>query len=321
MFHPIVKFTHQSHRLALRQAIETLQLYAEHNKKIKKKPISIIVSVKNIVKYFFLSILTKRPCVLYYTGLGRLYMLNGKIGKMIVFLTAYILDRWCAVGFIVENQENKEYFEKFATNPVYLVSGSGLYPDYFQRITLAEKQKNMVAGKVTLGYLARFGPLKHSELILELAMTIPEHIEIVIAGRDVKGSFYTEKFQKLAEENSNITFIGHLDSHDKISAFYNRIDWLLHPSMSEGLPLTLLEAVWHHVPFMTTPVCGCEKTGKIFNCPIIHAEKFVDYVRSDDYWQKPPDRKQWEKKLQPFYYQNVQKEFEAILQDILKNQK
>ena len=319
MFQLIIKSTHQTHRLALKTTADKYN--AEHADKSKKKTVFIIVSVKNIVKYFPLLILTKRPCLLYYTGLGRLYELNGWLGKLLVFCTAYLLDRWCGVGFIVENQENKKYFEKFVKNPVYAVSGSGLYPDYFNPMTLAEKPYSNTQKNKKLGYIARFGPLKHSELILQIAEKLPSKTELFIAGRDVKGNFYSQKFQTLAQKNPNIHFISYLENHEKVSAFYNQIDFLLHPSMSEGLPLTLLEAVLHHVPFITTPVCGCDETAQRFNCPSIDAKNFVDFILSGDYLIQMPERQEWQKKLQPFYHHNVQKEFDAILQQTLTHKR
>ncbi|MCH9853421.1 MAG: glycosyltransferase [Alphaproteobacteria bacterium] len=313
MFQLIIKFTHQTHRLAIKAATDKYN--TKNTDEIKKKTVGIIVSVKNIVKYFPLFMLTKRPCLLYYTGLGRLYVLNGWIGKLLVFSTAYLLDRWCGVGFIVENQQNKEYFEKFVKNPVYLVSGSGLYPDYFNHMKNFKEKPYPNAQKTKrLGYIARFGPLKHSELILQIVENLSPTTEIFIAGRDVKSNFYKKKFQALAQKNSNIHFIGYLENHKQVSDFYNQIDFLLHPSMSEGLPLTLLESIFHHVPFITTPVCGCDETAHTFDCPAIPAEQFVDFILSGDYQKHMPDRQQWQKKLQPFYHYNVQKEFEEILQ-------
>ncbi len=323
MFQLIIKSTHQTHRLALKTTADKYN--AEHADKSKKKTVFIIVSVKNIVKYFPLLILTKRPCLLYYTGLGRLYELNGWLGKLLVFCTAYVLDRWCAVGFIVENQENKKYFVNFVKNPVYIVSGSGLYPDYFKPMKLEEKPypnaEQDAQTKNKLGYIARFGPLKHSELILQIAEKLPPTTELFIAGRDVRGNFYSQKFQTLQQENPNIHFISYLENHEKVSDFYNQIDFLLHPSMSEGLPLTLLEAVLHHVPFITTPVCGCNETAQRFNCASIDATKFVDFILSGDYLKQLPERQEWHKKLQPFHYHNVQKEFEAILQQTLTHKR
>ncbi len=328
MFQLIIKSTHQAHRLALKAA--TANSNKKYTDETTKKTVCIIVSVKNIVKYFPLFMLTKQSCLLYYTGLGRLYQLNGLLGKFLIFSTAYLLDRWCAVGFIVENQANKQYFEKFAKNPIYVISGSGLSPDYFTPLKLTEKPyphtRQAMQKKIKFGYIARFGPLKHSELILQIAEKLPPTAEIFIAGRDIKGNFYQRNFEELAQKNPDIHFMGHLSNHQKVSDFYNQIDFLLHPSMmGEGLPITLLESVFHHVPFIVTPVCGCDEMAQLFNCPAIDAKQFVDFILSGDYLKHMPEneksRQQWAQKLQPFYHQNVQKEFEAILQQARNHQR
>ncbi len=323
MFQLITKSTHQTHRLALKTTADKYN--SQYTGETNKKTVCIIVSVKNIVKYFPLLMLTKQSCLLYYTGLGRLYELNGWLGKFLVFSTAYLLDRFCAVGFIVENHQNKKYFEKFVKNPIYIVSGSGLYPDYFNPMKLEEKPypktHKSEQQNTKLGYIARFGPLKHSELILQIAEKLPPKTELFIAGRDVKGDFYSQRFHTLQQKNPHIHFISYLENHHKVSEFYNQIDFLLHPSMSEGLPLTLLESVLHHVPFITTPVCGCDEMAQSFNCSLIDAKKFTDFILSGDYLKHNPDRQQWQEKLQPFYYHNVQKEFEEILKQTLSHKR
>ena len=249
--------------------------------------------------------------------MGRLYLFGG---KWLILLTAYLLDRLCAVGFIVENQENKAILENIVRQPVYQVSGSGLHVEHFkQGIIDINPQKKTQPQTITLGYMSRFHVSKYTHLIIELAENLPDNTKLMVAGKDVGFGTYEKKFEILSQQNSNILFLDYLRHPQQIHNFYRKVDWLLYPSMREGLPLSLLESIWHDVPFITTPVCGCEELAELFNCPTVTPDDFVKFITQGAYLQHSLDTRDWQTNIQPFYSDNVSHEFEQILQIVAQH--
>jgi poly(glycerol-phosphate) alpha-glucosyltransferase len=78
----------------------------------------------------------------------------------------------------------------------------------------------------------------------------------MIAGWDQGG--YERELKKLTTDyalTGSIRFLGPLFGHEK-EAVYRASDTLILPSLSEGLPMTVLEAWAHAKPVLMTPECN-----------------------------------------------------------------
>ncbi len=98
----------------------------------------------------------------------------------------------------------------------------------------------------------------HDCLLAALAKmrTCPE-FKLIIAGDGVD----RQKMQNLAESleigNASVQFLGF---RDDVAALLGAADIFLLPSLSEGLPLSILEAMSHGLPIVATPVGGIPET-------------------------------------------------------------
>lgn len=300
--------THIFHRRALLNAIKKANAKSTSNNEL-----TIVVSTRNMIKALPATLLGRITPVLNITGFGRLYSNFGIIGRamfnMIVWLHAV---RGCA-GFIVEHDMDKIHLKKLGVNPIYTTLGSGLDVDGFSR-SFHKKGKTL-----KLGYLSRFDKSKGSHEILKIAQNLPDSYELIIAGWDIKGDRFSRDFKKCAEQ-VNISFLGRLSSRKSVSDFFNSIDIFLSPSVREGGNISLQEAIWHGVPFITTDAPGCNVLAERFNCPAIKMDNFSDFVLTQNLDQYMCDTTSWDEIISPFMSLSVESEFVDILVEIDENQ-
>ena len=99
--------------------------------------------------------------------------------------------------------------------------------------------------------------------------------------------------------------------------FFNSIDCFLCPSVREGGCIALQEAIWHHKPFITTNVPGCDILADIFNCPAIDLNIFSSEVLKGRFNFDHLDTASWDTSLKPFMTKSVEKELTIILSKIV----
>ncbi len=119
------------------------------------------------------------------------------------------------------------------------------------------------AGSKVLLYLGRLHPKKGLANLLRAWATVAARNRslsgswvLLIAGWDQGG--HLQELQALAAElevAASVRFIGPLFAGAKAAALY-RADAFVLPSLSEGLPLTVLEAWAHGLPVIMTPACN-----------------------------------------------------------------
>ena len=106
---------------------------------------------------------------------------------------------------------------------------------------MSKKNINNLTTKVpTFGYLGRINQNKGIEDLLEVFNSIEDEFELKIGG--VGEESYVNKIKKNINQNQNkkIEFLGYVENQDK---FFQKIDFFVFPSYSEGLGLVLLEAM------------------------------------------------------------------------------
>ena len=118
---------------------------------------------------------------------------------------------------------------------------------------LRKKKKRML-------FLSRIHPKKGLDLLLPAWAQLGKERkdwELVIAGPDEQN--YLSQIRKLASSSGvgeEILFTGTVTGEVKIALFYSADVFVL-PSYSEGLPVSLLEAMACEVPVVATPACNC----------------------------------------------------------------
>ncbi len=298
------------HRGALLDAVEKVNI-----KQKNFDEILIVISTKNMIKTLPISLITGRKTIVYITGFGRLYTDFGFIGRLLFKMIVRIYSKISAVGFIVEHPTDQFILQKFSSVAVFSVNGSGLDSTQFELKT-TEKTK-----KIKFGYLSRFGKSKGSDQILKLAKNLPNNFELYIAGWDIKNSGYSDSFREVSNKKKNIYFIGKLKNRTLVSNFFNDIDCFLAPSKREGGCISIQEAIWHKVPFVTTKVPGCDRLADIFGCPAFELKNFAESILASDLKIENIDKSSWSKKLEPFMSKSVSLEFRSIFNYIADQNK
>ena len=298
--------TNVLHRKALLRAIDSVNAMG-----IEHEDITVVVSTRNMIRVLPQVIFGGMKTVINIVGFGRLYSDYGIIGRFIFNFIVWFHDRTTARAFIVEHDVDKALLERFVRRPVFTTHGSGLDTEGFTR-------KCKVPGKIIqIGYLSRFDDSKGSHEVLKAAQNLPDDRHLIIAGWDIKGDRYSKKFVELAQEKSNVTFLGRLHSRAEISQFFNRIELFLSPSVREGGNIALQEAIWHGLPFLTTDAPGCKVLADMFGCPALQMSEFGNAIISFDAKNIETCTRNWDKKLKPFKTSYVEEEYKTILRDVL----
>jgi poly(glycerol-phosphate) alpha-glucosyltransferase len=111
-------------------------------------------------------------------------------------------------------------------------------------------------GKKVLLYLGRLHPKKGLANLIaawKVLHPAPGDWTLAIAGWDQGG--HEAELRKLAAESPSIFFTGPQFGEAK-NAFYRSCDAFVLPSLSEGLPMVVLEAWAHGKPVLMTPECN-----------------------------------------------------------------
>ena len=294
--------TNKLHRKALLGAIKSV-----NSMRIKHDDIVIVVSTRNMIKIIPNVIWSRTKTIMAIVGFGRLYSDYGILGRLAFQLIVLFHDRTTARAFIVEHDVDKALLQKYVRRPVFTTHGSGLDTTGFSR-----KRKNL-GEKIQIGYLSRFGKSKGSHEILKAAVDLPEDRHLIIAGWDIKGDMYSRSFSELAKHKKNVEFLGRLTSREDISRFFNRLDLFLSPSVREGGNISLQEAIWHQVPFLTTPVPGCKRLAETFGCPMYPMENFCNAIQRIKPAEFYSDNHDWQDLVKPFLERSVRLEYKNIL--------
>lgn len=122
----------------------------------------------------------------------------------------------------------------------------------------ARKKLGIAENEFIIGNISRLDPLKNHETIVyalpELVKT-GKKVKFIIVG-DHSSDDYRKKLISIAEElgvNENVVFLGYReDVHEILPAF----DVFVHPSLSDGLPGAVLEAMCAGLPIVASDAGG-----------------------------------------------------------------
>lgn len=311
MLYSISNGVNQFHRTALNQAVHSLN--SEDTADTSDKKVFILVGTKNIAYNVLMAIFSKHYVILYFTGLGRLYTDFGLLGRIAFSLLIMLTSLRKQRKFIVENAYDRSFIASWTKCDVAVVNGSGLNKALYKKTpNKAKKQRPH-----TIGYMSRFGTSKCTDQVIKIIKSLPDDCKMIIAGKDISGVYYSEQFYKLAQSFDNVEMVGFLDTHEEVSNFFQSIDVFLYPSLREGLPITLLEATYFRVPFLSTNVPGCIDLSNRFGFPTHEPEDFGDqtnHLNLENWGQYTPH---WDAIIEEFSTTTVQKQFENIFRSAI----
>lgn len=176
----------------------------------------------------------------------------GKISSFLIRLGEKVAMR-CAHHVITVAEDLKPYFKHtYNRTVIYIGNGPASYPDSdptaaFVRSLGLHPQKYVL-------FLGRLVPEKCPDLLIEAFQSLrPLGWKLVIVGGTSHTSTYTSALMALASDDPDIVFTGELRGKRLAETVRNTGLFCL-PSLIEGLPLALLEAMNEGIPVLTSNI-------------------------------------------------------------------
>lgn len=110
-----------------------------------------------------------------------------------------------------------------------------------------------VSGGDYLLYLGRLVPEKGCHLLIEAFRGLASDLKLLVVGGASHSAEYLDRLQTLAHDDPQIVFTGPLYGEEKDEA-YSNTRGLVFPSMLEGMPLVLLEAISLGCPVLCSDI-------------------------------------------------------------------
>lgn len=198
-----------------------------------------------------------------------------------------------------------ELGEEFVNN--YIKKIKVIYTGFdFDKYNYTEKLLEIKSQKIKLGYVASINPRKGLDFLVKILKEkeIKEKIVLIISGGIIEG--YDDYWNKMKSEleSNKIEYI-FLGFQKDIHKIYNCLDILVLPSLSEGLPRSLIEAMGHGIPVVANNVGGVDQ--------IIENGK-------NGFLEKKYDKENWLNDLEKIILNNnLRKEMGKIAREVVKN--
>lgn len=159
----------------------------------------------------------------------------------------------CSSHTIVVSRQLRGYFAKrYAVDTTYIpngISAPTLRP--LQRLGRFGLEKNSY-----ILFLGRLVPEKGAHDLIEAFRACDCGLKLVIAGGSSHSDTYVESLHQAAANDERIVFTGPLFGEDKDEAFSNAALFVL-PSLLEGMPIVLLEAMSYGCPVLASDIPEC----------------------------------------------------------------
>jgi len=184
------------------------------------------------------------------------------------------------------------------------------------------KQKNQNKnGKVILS-MGRLVYRKGFHILIDAAKQIQDNVKIVIAGPDGGERKNLEKQISNNNLNNKVILINSIDGETKENLLFNS-DVFVIPSLYEGLPTTLLEAMFYGKPVISTDLPGIRgviedsKNGFVVTPgSSVELSEKINFILKNDSLAKKMGRENM-KKVKKFYWSRIIKKIESIYEEVL----
>lgn len=143
-------------------------------------------------------------------------------------------------------------------------------------------------GRQIIGTVARMAPQKGLHILIQAAELLVKEFDLhfLVAGDGPLRNTLQEQVKSKALDN-RFTFTGALED---VSAAYSVMDFFVLPSLTEGLPLSLLEAMSFNLPVLASRVGGIPEVIDHEECGLLFTPgDFQELAQSIAYILKNPD--------------------------------
>jgi glycosyltransferase involved in cell wall biosynthesis len=270
---------------------------------IKKRP-DLLINISQ--PYFYGTIatiigkLTKTPVIVRMTGdtLDYFKIKDGNFQKIKSFITTglfgrvgfYLADGIIVLGPILKNRLLSHGFQNkpIATIPPSINQIQFFPPTNTEKARFKEELGIEKSKKVIL-FVGRLTKLKGAEILLRIIPQILSKRNDVVFCLVGEGPYY-DKFRSL--DQNNVKLIGKAD-HETIDVFYKAANLFIFPSLTEGHPLVILEALACGVPIAAS---GVGEIPGMVTAIFKDENEYVDYILKNE-WKKDklPEEFSWDK--------------------------
>lgn len=187
---------------------------------------------------------------------------------------------------LVLNNYTKEYLENYKNTNVeiipQMINWEKFYPNRNKEIL---KQHNINPNLPTIGFVGRISAEKNINVIISCAERLPD-CNFLIVGEGNK----LNDLKNMSKNLNNVYFLG---NQKNTELYYNAFDVLMLPSLIEGFPLVLLEAMSCGTPIIASNVGGIgevikDKYGILIQDPN-NVEGFlegINYILNKSNWNE-----------------------------------
>ncbi len=211
----------------------------------------------------------------------------------------------------VKNQLNDYFKNKFRKKIVVVYEGVS-----FHILNQEKKIKNFSKFnfKKFFLYVGNFYPHKNVENLLYAFLKIKGNYQLVLVGPD---NFFLQRIERLINSLSDkrIHLVKNLP-HEQIIWFYKNCLALIHPSLSEGFGLTLVEAAYFNKPILASEIgVFKELWGK--NYISFDPKNIDDIAEKINFFLKNKPKFDYKKILEKYSFRNLTKKTLKIYQKVL----
>ncbi len=179
-----------------------------------------------------------------------------KGASIINWMLFYPIEKFCAKYtdmIITINHEDYNTAQKFKNTRIIYIPGIGVDTNKNVEITREEKRKelNLSNNEFVLLSVGELSKRKNHKVVIEALSKIEnKSITYVICGKGELDKYLEEKAKKL---NVKLKLLGFRKDVDEI---YRIADLFIFPSLQEGLPVALMEAMSHGLPVVCSKIRG-----------------------------------------------------------------
>ncbi|MFA0823674.1 MAG: glycosyltransferase family 4 protein [Methanomethylovorans sp.] len=153
----------------------------------------------------------------------------------------------------------KENLHKFGAKKIEVIpNGISLADINVNRNTNQFREKYGLNNKIIILYVGGLIARKGISYLIDAMQNVSHNSALIIVGGELKGhqGYKQQLLDKLSEKNiSNVVFMGRVNESTLREA-YMEADMLVLPSLSEGLPTVLLEAMSYKKPIIASNIPG-----------------------------------------------------------------
>jgi glycosyltransferase involved in cell wall biosynthesis len=169
-----------------------------------------------------------------------------------------------------------------------------------------KKELDLEKSKKVILFVGRLTKLKGAEILLQIIPKVLSKRNDIIFCLVGEGPYH-DRFQSL--DQNNVRVVDKVN-HEKIDPYYKAADLLILPSLSEGLPNVILEALACGVPVAAS---GVGEIPSVVSTVFSSENEYVDFILNDK-WKK-------DKLPEEFSWDMIKEKYTNFFNEIIKEQK